>query len=480
MNILNEFDISRFKLGSLCKRGHEYKNTGHSLRRIKGSCVECEQESYQKTRTNILRECCVCLTKTQRGGVRPLVGDIGKSCYYCESCIKTISHKQCSQCQIVKPIDSFHAGNIKNYIDGRRGYCKECHKSKYKDYCSPSKIERKAKYKKERDRKIAELTAATEKKCSKCQEVKPKEEFKPRKEALDGLNQQCRDCVNARREQLRRSKGIKPKKPEYAKLEILESFIGKIDGADELSLSGIYYLGGVCIKGHDWENTGYSLRFKSSNHCLACNYDDAQKNQEKYKETERYKRWLKNPRISPTVAELVAKSEQWARVNRKALFMTPEEKERYNLANREKSKKNYYKNLEKERTRVKIYKHANPEKVAKWGDRRRQKVAKQSDGSVTALYIKKILDNAKKCPYCSTNLTPSTATIDHLVPIALGGSHAKYNIVPCCYDCNVKKSAKPFVKWLDELDEKHKKLARSLYTRLHGAPPEQQTLPLMF
>lgn len=37
--------------------------------------------------------------------------------------------------------------------------------------------------------------------------------------------------------------------------------------------------------------------------------------------------------------------------------------------------------------------------------------------------------------------SPSQATIDHVVPLAVGGDHKYDNVRPCCMDCNSKKGA---------------------------------------
>lgn len=43
MKILSHFDPSRHRLGSLCKRGHDWQNTGKSPRRIgSNSCIVCD------------------------------------------------------------------------------------------------------------------------------------------------------------------------------------------------------------------------------------------------------------------------------------------------------------------------------------------------------------------------------------------------------------------------------------------------------
>lgn len=48
------FDFERFRLGSLCQRGHEYSNTKQSLRRIQNNdCVECERLRNTSERAHI-------------------------------------------------------------------------------------------------------------------------------------------------------------------------------------------------------------------------------------------------------------------------------------------------------------------------------------------------------------------------------------------------------------------------------------------
>lgn len=48
MSILDDFDTSKFKLSGLCKRNHEYKNTGKTLRKLCGECPLCRKISGQE------------------------------------------------------------------------------------------------------------------------------------------------------------------------------------------------------------------------------------------------------------------------------------------------------------------------------------------------------------------------------------------------------------------------------------------------
>jgi len=43
------------------------------------------------------------------------------------------------------------------------------------------------------------------------------------------------------------------------------------------------------------------------------------------------------------------------------------------------------------------------------------------------------------CRYCSKPLTPETATIDHVLPISLGGDHSPQNMVLSCQPCNHRR-----------------------------------------
>ena len=60
---------------------------------------------------------------------------------------------------------------------------------------------------------------------------------------------------------------------------------------------------------------------------------------------------------------------------------------------------------------------------------------------VTKKDVKSLL--SKPCFYCHSIAT----TIDHVVPIARGGSHCIGNLVPACLPCNLSKGAKLVTEW---------------------------------
>lgn len=44
-----------------------------------------------------------------------------------------------------------------------------------------------------------------------------------------------------------------------------------------------------------------------------------------------------------------------------------------------------------------------------------------------------------RCYYCQTAVSPADLTMDHLVPLARGGSSTRGNLVPACRACNQSK-----------------------------------------
>lgn len=58
-----------------------------------------------------------------------------------------------------------------------------------------------------------------------------------------------------------------------------------------------------------------------------------------------------------------------------------------------------------------------------------------------------------RCHYCGSARSAQELTMDHVVPIVRGGRSTRSNVVPCCKDCNSRKSHRVPVEWLLDLDE---------------------------
>ena len=94
--------------------------------------------------------------------------------------------------------------------------------------------------------------------------------------------------------------------------------------------------------------------------------------------------------------------------------------------------------------RQRKYRKANPEKVREWRHHRQsKKYSRLPRGSV-----KKIYDYQKgKCAVCKRKVG-SDYHIDHILPLAKGGTHEKHNIQILCPSCNVRKSDKDPVEYM--------------------------------
>lgn len=123
-----------------------------------------------------------------------------------------------------------------------------------------------------------------------------------------------------------------------------------------------------------------------------------------------------------------------------------------------------------ERRRVRAYKHANPDAVARHGQRRWARAAAASDGTIKRQQADALLRSRKRCPYCFARITADDAELDHIIPLALGGLHGVVNIVPCCAPCNGRKGARAFVDWVAMLSTSGRQSAERLHLRRFGIP----------
>ncbi len=56
------------------------------------------------------------------------------------------------------------------------------------------------------------------------------------------------------------------------------------------------------------------------------------------------------------------------------------------------------------------------------------------------------------CHYCGRQFSPKELTMDHIVPLARGGTSSKGNMVPCCKECNnLKKTMLP-IEWEEYME----------------------------
>lgn len=98
---------------------------------------------------------------------------------------------------------------------------------------------------------------------------------------------------------------------------------------------------------------------------------------------------------------------------------------------------------EKARDYLREYRSSNPEKAAMWDATKRAKRRAAINATIDKISPQQWSDIKLKykhhCAYC---LKPfQRLTMDHIVPLARGGSHTADNIVPSCHRCNSAKHA---------------------------------------
>ncbi|MCP4718673.1 MAG: HNH endonuclease, partial [Desulfobacteraceae bacterium] len=47
---------------------------------------------------------------------------------------------------------------------------------------------------------------------------------------------------------------------------------------------------------------------------------------------------------------------------------------------------------------------------------------------------------------------PAQLTMDHIIPVGRGGKSEKFNLVPCCKECNTQKSNLLPSEWEDYME----------------------------
>jgi 5-methylcytosine-specific restriction endonuclease McrA len=198
-----------------------------------------------------------------------------------------------------------------------------------------------------------------------------------------------------------------------------------------------YFTGKPCKHGH------VSQRRTNSRICMDCQRDYESKNREKRREKNRKYR-LKN------IDKLKGSYRDYYRKNRDILSA---KNKRYHSENLEKiaerKSKNRSENPEKFAESYRRWAKANPIKVAVKA-RNRRAVIKMCGGTHTPSDIELLLNKqGKKCVGCNADLRLGYH-VDHIMPLALGGSNDRKNLQILCPKCNLKKQAKHPIDWARE------------------------------
>lgn len=143
--------------------------------------------------------------------------------------------------------------------------------------------------------------------------------------------------------------------------------------------------------------------------------------------TQRKKSYVKNRK------SIIAKAAEWAKNN-------PENRKA--IANRY-AKKNIHK--------IKAWSKKHPERLRE-GRRRRQAIRREKMIAAGVRIAPEqwnelIIKSNSTCSYCGN---PCKTTVDHFIPIAMGGRTEKGNLVVCCRTCNSRKGASNPHQWVKD------------------------------
>lgn len=133
---------------------------------------------------------------------------------------------------------------------------------------------------------------------------------------------------------------------------------------------------------------------------------------------------------------------------RKKYYESNKEKAKaYYEQNKGKIAENYHTNRDKFLSSTKVWKKNNRDKTSNYHRTRRAR-KRNTEGSHTAADIQQLLVLQKsKCAVCHTSIKNSYH-VDHVIPLALGGTNDKGNLQLLCPHCNLSKSAQHPVEFM--------------------------------
>lgn len=113
------------------------------------------------------------------------------------------------------------------------------------------------------------------------------------------------------------------------------------------------------------------------------------------------------------------------------------------------NRKHYEQNRERRIRQASEYSKQNPHVAAKRHAVRRLRVeATIENENAIAAFIKLIRSSRwVYCYYCNRRVSGKKAHIDHVIPLARGGSHKPGNLCASCPPCNLRKSDKLLHEW---------------------------------
>jgi len=103
------------------------------------------------------------------------------------------------------------------------------------------------------------------------------------------------------------------------------------------------------------------------------------------------------------------------------------------------------KHPERQREKDKKYREANPEKIAAKSRVRRARKKAAPRNTLSVAETRMLFARSPHCHWCKRSWSKAgNPTLDHVIPLAAGGSHALDNVVASCRTCNARKQHKHY------------------------------------
>lgn len=202
-----------------------------------------------------------------------------------------------------------------------------------------------------------------------------------------------------------------------------------------------YFTGEPCKLGHIAE------RLVSNLTCMACQRIKARlqyPNRDKEAEHERLRQWKADNREKVNASSRAANARPETKARKAAWYQANCERIRA------KARSEPGKYRESNIASAAAWKAANPERYAEHmriAARVRRARKHKSNGTHTAADLAEILAaQGGRCAYCRADLKRTKKHVDHIVPLARGGSNGRANLQYLCQPCNQAKN------WKDPID----------------------------
>ena len=101
-------------------------------------------------------------------------------------------------------------------------------------------------------------------------------------------------------------------------------------------------------------------------------------------------------------------------------------------------------------TREKFDRKRNKKKILSHDDVVSSEKQKARNLRQSSWWRKKI--STGKCHYCGQTFLPAELTMDHIIPLARGGTSDRINIVAACKECNNKKKYLHPTEWEEYME----------------------------